>query len=99
MTNTHSLLYPSLGLPAICNTIPGLTGGMQQARAEQPRQLSIYRLRKHSLHFLPRRKHWPKSPKNVVVSAKIIHMLPYIKVTEMPPKMLFEAVTAGMWVA
>lgn len=77
----------------MCNTIAGQTGGMQQARAEPPRQLAIYRLRKHSLHFLPRRKHWPK---NVIVSAKIIHMFPYIKVTGMAPKMLSEAVTAGM---
>lgn len=99
MTNTHSLPYPYPGLTAMCNSIPGLTGGTQQARAEQPRQLSIYRLRKHSLHFLPRRKHWPKSPKNVIVSAKIIHMFPYIKVTEMAPKMLSEVVTAGLWVA
>lgn len=76
MTNTHSLPHPYLGLTAMCNSIPGLTGGMQQARAAQPRQLSIYRLRKHSLHFLPRRKHWPKSPKNVIVSAKIIHRVP-----------------------
>lgn len=32
----------------------------------------------------------------MIVSAKIIHMFPYIKVTRMAPKKLSEAVTAGM---
>lgn len=68
---------------------------MHQARAEQPTQLSVYRLRKHSLHFLQEKKQWAKSPEDMSASAKIIHMFPYIEVTETAPKVLSEAVRVG----
>lgn len=66
---------------------------MHQARAEQPTQLC---LQTEKTFFSPRKKkEWPESPEDMSASAKIIHMFPYIKVTDMAPKMLSEAVPVG----
>lgn len=67
---------------------------MHQARAEQPTQLCL-QAEKTFFTFSPRKKQWPKNPENMSASAKIIHMFPYIKVKEMAPKMLSEAVPVG----